>query len=173
MATAMTRAFLCLLLVLVCAACGRSEAEQLVDESLRHLQAAEDLLVRHAGDERALLEAALQYRGAHGHTFRPLRQRGEALLRDLPADERERITAQARTRAEPIVARIGQAAQKYPDAKRALAMVRPLVVAGTPVAKPGTRPRWMPPEVPPPPELGLPSAASAVVAPHHHDHHDP
>jgi hypothetical protein len=159
----------CLLLWLA-TACGPSEAERLVDQSLQHLQAAEQLLVQHHGDERALLEAALHYRGQHSLEFKALREKGETVLRALPAADRERVTANARSRAEPIVARISQAAQKYPDPRRALALVRPLVVAGTPSLKPGIRPRWMPPEVPPPPELGLPGAVTAVAPPHPHVH---
>ncbi len=133
-----------------------------------HLEAAADLLERHAGDEKALLEAAMTYRAEQGRAFIALREQGERLLASAGEQKQRELATAARNRAAPLLARIDQAAQKYPDRQRALAFVRPLVVAGTPRLKPGTKPLWLPKELPPPPELSLPSESSSSHGGHTH-----
>lgn len=144
------------LLAMALPGCADREVERLIDDSIVHLQAAERLMTEHAGDEKGLLEAAMSYRAEHGVEFIRLRTRGEALLAKMTEAEQNKLSTQARNRAEPIVARIGLQAQRYPDARKAMMLVRPLIVAGTPRPSASMRPVWMPKEVGPPPALGLP-----------------
>ncbi len=159
------------LAALTCAlavACARSPVDELVDRSFSHLETAADLLERHAGDEKALLEATMRYRAAHAAEFTALREQGERLMAQASEERQREIATAARNRASPLLSRIDVAAQKYPDRLRALTFVRPLVVAATPRLKPGTKPMWVPKELPPLPELPMPLDPSAAHSGHTH-----
>jgi len=153
-----------LLGVLALLACGRSPVEQMVDRSVAHLEAAVELLQSAKGDEQKLMIATMQYRAKHHADFVALRRDGEKLLAELDQAKRREIANDARHRTTPLLARIGQEAQKFPDAQRAVSYVRPLVVAGTPQGRDfqGKMP-WLP-EVPERPEGYQPPAAAASPA---------
>ncbi|MBM4343428.1 MAG: hypothetical protein FJ100_08635 [Deltaproteobacteria bacterium] len=159
---------LALAVIVTGAACNREPVDDLVDRSFVHLGAAADMLERHAGDEKALLEAAMTYRALHGADFVALRNQGETWLAQATEEKRRTLATQTQNRAAPLLARIDTAAQKYPDRQRALAFVRPLVVAATPRLKPGTKPMWVPKELPPAPEWPLPGDPSAAHRGHGH-----
>ena len=146
-------------------ACHKEPLDTLVDASFVHLEAAADMLRNGGGDERKLVEAAMGYRAEHGAEFRALRESGEKLLTQLSAEQRRTLATTTQNRAAPILAEMAESARRYPDAQRALAMVRPLVVAGTPRLRPGQKPLWTPPDLPAPPTLDMfgPHAATSTA----------
>ena len=124
------------------------EVFQLVQRSVTHLQAAETGLTEAGGDVRKLAEFSMHYRVTHTAEFIALRQDGERLLAGLTEAQRLQLGTLVRNQTEPILARIQTASQRFAEPQRALQMVRPLVVAGTPKQ---TQTKLMPflPEVPP------------------------
>lgn len=154
-----------LLALVLLGGCQRRAVDRLVDDSLVHLEAAERLMQEAAGDEFKLREAVMLYRAEHGQEFSRLRAQGEAQLAALSEEERRSVAVQAKQRADALLAKLQLQAQRFPDSRRALVLVRPLVVAGTPKMAAGTRPNWVPPPPAPPPMLDLPGAATAAGAP--------
>ncbi|MSQ82347.1 MAG: hypothetical protein EXR77_05420 [Myxococcales bacterium] len=136
-------------------ACTKPPLDVLVDKSFIHLEAATAMIERHAGDERALLEASMGYRAQHAGEFKALRTEGERLLADQPEETQRQMATASKNRAAPLLARIAAAVQKYPDQKRALSMIRPLVVTATPRTKPGSWPGWVPKDLPPTPTIDM------------------
>ncbi len=138
----------------------------MIDTSFGHLEAAAAMLESCSGDERKLVEAAMAYRADHAGEFIALRQSGEKLLQQLTEEQRRKVATDTQNRAAPILARIAVAARRYPDMLRALAMVRPLTVAGTPRLKPDQKPWWTPKEVPLPPTLDMFAPGAATPTGH-------
>lgn len=136
--------------------CRPSPVDKLVGQSLEHLQAAERLMTESGGDETKLREAVMLYRVQHSEEFARLRTEGEAQMATLSDEERRAVATAAKSKADAILARMQLQAQKFPDSRRALVMVRPLVVAGTPKMAAGARPNWIPPTPQAPPALGMP-----------------
>lgn len=155
------------LLLAVVAGCRPSAVEKLVADSLEHLQAAERLMAEAAGDETKLREAIMLYRVQHTEEFARLRQEGEAQMAAMNEEQRRGVATAAKVKADAILARMQLHAQKFPDSRRALVMVRPLVVAGTPKMAANTRPNWIPPAAQAPPALGMPGNHTG----HGHDDH--
>ncbi len=140
--------------------CRPSPVDQLVQDSLEHLQAAERLMTEAAGDETKLREAVMLYRVQNAQEFARLRTEGEKQMAALSEEERRAVATAAKARADQILARMQLQAQKFPDSRRALVMVRPLVVAGTPKMAASARPNWVPPTPVAPPMLDMPGAAT-------------
>lgn len=147
--------------------CRPAPVDKLVQDSLEHLQAAERLMADAAGDETKLREAVMLYRVQHAEDFARLRAEGEAQMAKLTEEQRRAVATAAKSRADEILARMQLQAQKFPDSRRALVMVRPLVVAGTPKMAASARPNWVPPTPQAPPMLDMPGAPTA----HGHDDH--
>lgn len=113
------------------AACGNKEVDAVLAEGQVHLHAAERLLRENTGNEKGLADAARLYRGQHGIEFIRLKERGEAAVAKLSETERLEVATRAAHGAEPILARIRMEAQRYPDTRKALLAVLPLITAGT------------------------------------------
>lgn len=149
-------------------ACQRSDdvpdnVLALVDKSLVHLAAAEAGLQEAGGDWKRLAEFSMHYRMVHSSEFSALRTEGEALTAKLSQEQRQRLAVIAQQRAAPTLAKIELAAQRFADPQRALQMVRPLVVAGTPQTGRKGPPQILP-EVPPHP-ASLPPAGAGLPSP--------
>ncbi len=157
-------AMLLAVLTLLAGACQKRAVDQLVDDSLVHLQAAEKLMQNAQGDEFKLREAVMIYRTEHSKEFARLRAQGESQMAALSEEERRAVAVQAKTRADALLAKLQLQAQRFPDSRRALILVRPLVVAGTPKMAAGTRPNWIPPEPPAPPMMDMPGEPTAAAA---------
>ncbi len=144
-------------------ACGHRESDAVVAAGMVHLQAAEKLLHDHSGDEKALVVAVTQYRSQHGIDFIHLKQRGEAAVAKLSESERTEVVTQAAHQAEPMLARIRMEAQKYPDSRKALIIVLPLITAGTTraVATTLATPRGKP-NASTTPQVGMPADLTPV-----------
>jgi len=117
--------------VALLAACGNKEVDAVLAEGQVHLLAAERLLRENSGNEKSLAEAARLYRGQHGIEFIRLKERGERVVAKLSEAERMAVATQAAHGAEPILARIRMEAQRYPDTRKALLAILPLITAGT------------------------------------------
>lgn len=147
--------------------CRPAPVDKLVQDSLEHLRAAERLLTEAAGDETRLREAVMLYRVQHAQDFARLRSEGEAQMAQLTEEQRRTVATTAKSQADEILARMQLQAQKFPDSRRALVMLRPLVVAGTPKMAADARPNWVPPTPQAPPMLDMPGAHTG----HGHDDH--
>lgn len=143
--------------------CQKRAVDQLVDDSLVHLEAAEKLMQEAQGDEFKLREAVMLYRAQHAQEITRLRAQGEAQLAGLSEEERRAVAVQAKTRADALLAKLQLQAQRFPDSRKALVIVRPLVVAGTPKMAAGTRPNWIPPEPKAPPMLDMPGEPTGAA----------
>lgn len=141
------------------------EVLSLVDQSLVHLNAAEKGLREAEGDWKRLAEFSMHYRMEHGGEFAQLRQQGEALTARLSPLQRQKLAHLAQQKAAPTLAKIEQAAQRFADPQRALQMVRPLVVAGTPQSTRKGPPAILPPLPPHPAEQLLPAGATPTTPP--------
>ena len=137
-----------------------NEVVQLVDQSLVHLEAAERGLREADGDWKRLAEFSMHYRMEHSAEYVQLRQKGEALTASLTPLQRQKLAHLAQQKAAPTLAKTEQAAQRFADPQRALQMVRPLVVAGTPQSTRKGPPAILPPLPPHPAEQQLPSGAT-------------
>ncbi len=120
-----------LLTLALLAACGHKEVDAVLADGQVHLQAAERLLRENSGNEKGLIEAVKLYRAQHGIEFIRLRERGEQAVAKLSESERAEVATQAAHGAEPILAKIRMEAQRYPDTRKALLAVLPLITAGT------------------------------------------
>ena len=132
------------------AACTRSPVETLIDRSVVHLEAALVLMQEAKGDPTQLAVATMQYRAEHHADFVALRKEGEALLGKLDGEARRKVETEAHKRTTPIVARIETEAQKFPNPRRALLFVRPLIVQASPRPRTDGKLPWLP-DVPDPP----------------------
>lgn len=148
------RLLLATLACVVLPACQKSAGSELIEQSTVHLEAALRLLQDAHGDERKVLEGAMTYRAKHTREIVALREKGEALLRTLDAPARQKLEAEAQNRWTPIVTRIEQEAQKFPQPNKVLRFVRPLLVPATPRGIKGTP--WLPEAPPLPKELEEP-----------------
>jgi hypothetical protein len=133
-------------------ACSKaSEADQLVDRSVAHLEAGVAMMRAAGGDPMKLTEAALQYRMQHRDELVTLRTRGEVVLQGLADEERRKVETRAKNLTTPLVAQMEAEARKFPEPKLALRLVRPLIVPA--VSRPGPPGKlpWLPevPELPP------------------------
>ncbi len=150
--------------LLTLSACQKPPIDVLVDRSVAHLQAAVDLMRAAHGDDGKLLVAAMHYRAQHHAEFVEERSQGEALLRTLNDEDKRGVETRAKNRTGPLLARIETESQKFPEPRRALRYVRPLIVAATPKPRTDGKMPWLP-EVPDlPPEL-LDRAAGPDPAP--------
>lgn len=148
---------LCVLLTL--AACSKSPADQLVHDSMAHLEAAAEMLEAHAGDTQALVIAVMHYRAAHHADFQRLRAQGEAVLAGMSDAERRDFFARHQSRATTLSGRLEALSKRYPDQRMVLRAIRPLMIVATPKAGPAlAEPPWLPP-VPPAPNGVDPAAA--------------
>lgn len=118
-------------LALLSTACGHKEVDAVLAEGQVHLQAAERLLRENSGNDKGLSEAVKLYRAQHGIDFIRLKERGEVAVAKLSETERLEVATRAAHGAEPILARIRMEAQRYPDTRKALLTVLPLITAGT------------------------------------------
>ncbi len=150
-------------LVVVASGCAKSPGERLVDRSLVHLQAAIDMLEESAGDERALLDRAMQYRAKHGSDIAQLRTDGEALIATLSEADAKAFFEASGSRSRKLDHQLQELARRFPDPKRALRLVRPLIVQATPKPKHYDEPPWMPKV--PEPMFEPPPPAAAGTAP--------
>ena len=164
-----------LLLVALLLGCSKSPAEQLIDQSLQHMKAAERMMRDADGNLEKLIDAVGQYRLKHHGEFRRLRAEGQKALAALDKAERERLTTKARASGMAALKRIEGLSQKFKQPKLALRVIHPLLLAAPP--KPGpapTKPRSLLPE---PPPLPMPGAATPTRRPlpklpgqHGHEH---
>ncbi|MEY3013935.1 MAG: hypothetical protein RIT45_2670 [Pseudomonadota bacterium] len=131
--------------------CSKSPADVLVEESFVHLEAAAEMLERHAGDTQALVIAVMHYRVAHRDDFVRLREQGEKRIAELSDADRRAFYGRHRSRFASLSGRIEALVKRYPDERLALRTVRPLMIVASPRGGPtGGEPPWLPP-VPPPP----------------------
>lgn len=132
--------------------CGKSQADQLADQSIGHLRAAVDMLETHAPDVAKLATASMQYRAKHHGDFQKLREEGERLLAAMSPAERTAFETRQRGEAILLYGKLEAAAKRYKDDRLAMRLVRPLIVSATahPPGKNQGDPPWMPPAVEPP-----------------------
>ena len=153
----------CLVLVIVLmAGCGKSPAEQYVDKSIKHLDAAEEMMRTAEGKLEVLIDQVNKYRMDHRQEFKQLREAGEQALAKMAPDDRSKLQTDAQTRAMAVVNRMENLSQQFKQPEMALRVVRPLLIVGTPKAPPPGR-RSLLPKIP---ALPNPNA----VTPTHHRH---
>ncbi|MCO4763270.1 MAG: hypothetical protein KC502_17265 [Myxococcales bacterium] len=157
------------LLSLVCGSlalsgCAKSPVDQLIDDSVKHLEAAHRMMVDNKGNVEKLGIAIVSYRSKHKGEFRKLRLDGEKTLNALPEAERKAVMARAAERTAPLKQKIERAAKLYKQHRIALRVVRPLIVTATPrgLAK-GQQPPWMP-KMPKAPDEAVPGGVKKPPA---------
>ena len=136
--------------LLACQPNLQTRAKQQIDRAVAHMEAAAAMLEAAHGDQRQLLEGALAYRSEHHAELHQLRTDGEALWAQLDTPTRDKLSADANARTQPLLARMANAAQKFANPRQALMLVQPFLLQASAHSAPAAWQPWRAEEAPEP-----------------------